>query len=131
MRFVREIFLFGLVGGIGFLVDSAVLMFARPWLGLFYGRALSFVAAVITTWLLNRRWTFKARSSSMGRGRELCVYFGLMLLGGAVNYAVYAWLVSVSPLAHTYPVLGVAAGSLAGMGVNLLSSRCLLFRFAA
>ncbi|ACO77817.1 hypothetical protein AvCA_16020 [Azotobacter vinelandii CA] len=56
-------------------------------------------------------------------------YLLLMLIGGGVNYGVYAWLIVSSPFASQYPVVGVAAGSLAGMFVNLVNSRYLLYRF--
>lgn len=128
MRFIRDSILFGCVGAIGFLVDVAVLYSLAGLIGLFYGRAVSFLAAVIATWLLNRRWTFKHRRSGLASSREFSVYLALMLVGGAVNYAVYAGLVVSYQLVLQHPVIGVAAGSLAGMLINFLASRFILFR---
>ena len=51
-----------------------------------------------------------------------------MLVGGSVNYAVYAALLLAFGVFREYPVLGVAAGSIAGMGANLLGARLFLFR---
>ena len=53
-----------------------------------------------------------------------------MLAGGSVNYGIYAWLIVSYPLVLQYPIIGVAAGSIAGLAVNLLSSRFLLYRFS-
>ena len=128
MRFIRDSILFGSVGAIGFLVDVAVLYSLAGLIGLFYGRAISFLAAVIATWLLNRRWTFKHRRSGFASSREFSVYLALMLVGGAVNYAVYVGLVVSYQLVLQHPVIGVAAGSLAGMLINFLASRFILFR---
>lgn len=52
-----------------------------------------------------------------------------MMAGGLINYAVYSSLIVYSLLVRQYLVLGVAAGSLAGMVVNYLSSRFLIYRF--
>ena len=129
IRFIREPILFGAVGTIGFLIDVAVLHFLGGLIGLFYGRAVSFLAAVLVTWLLNRRWTFKHLRSGLASSREFAVYLVLMLVGGAVNYAVYVTLVVSYQLALQHPVIGVAAGSLAGMLINFLASRFILFRY--
>ena len=98
-------------------------------IGLFYGRVVSFLAAVLATWLLNRRWTFRHCPSGLASSREFAVYLVLMLVGGAVNYAVYVGLVVSYQLVLQHPVIGVAAGSLAGMLINFLASRFILFRY--
>jgi putative flippase GtrA len=128
MRIIRDYIRFGTVGTIGFLVDVVVLYSVAGLIGLFYGRAVSFLAAVLATWLLNRGWTFRHRSSGLRYGREFAVYLGFMLVGGAVNYTAYVWLVVSYQLALQYPVIGVAVGSLAGMLINFLASRFILFR---
>jgi putative flippase GtrA len=51
-------------------------------------------------------------------------------LGGVVNYAVYAVLVTLVPVVAAYPVLGVAAGSLAGLVFNFTASKKWVFRKA-
>lgn len=127
----RQTILFGIVGTIGFIVDTAVLYLLKGLIGLYWGRLASFLCAAATTWLLNRTFTFEGRSSGHGPVKEMAIYIGLMMVGGAVNYLVYALLVSRLPLIAQLPVLGVAAGSLAGMAVNFITSRFFLFRHAA
>ena len=48
--------------------------------------------------------------------------------GGLVNYLVYATLITFNGAAHNHPVLGIAAGSLAGMVFNFTVSKLLVFR---
>jgi putative flippase GtrA len=60
--------------------------------------------------------------------REFLHYLGAMILGGAVNYAVYAVLVATIPLVAEQPVLGVGAGVIAGMFVNFLLADRLVFK---
>lgn len=128
MSFLRVYLRFGVVGVGGFLVDAAVLYVMSGYIGLFYGRAVSFLSAVFVTWILNRRWTFCNHRSGMENKREFSLYLLLMLFGGAVNYGVYVWLVIAYPLVFQHPILGVAVGSLAGMIVNFSTSHFILFR---
>jgi Predicted membrane protein len=124
----RQIFLFALAGVIGLGVDIAVLYVLRDAIGPFYGRAVSFFAAVLATWLVNRTLTFKGRLSGLSKKSEFTAYLSLMLIGGAVNYAIYSVLVVGVDTVREHLFLGVAAGSLAGMFVNFLTSKYLLFR---
>ena len=128
MKVVRELVLFGLVGVIGFLVDSGVLYLLKSSMGLYYGRLVSFICAVLTTWILNRHLTFSQRASGLSLIHEFSRYFGLMLGGGVVNYVTYALLVYFVEFVASQPVWGVAAGSCAGMLVNYLTARFLVFR---
>jgi putative flippase GtrA len=126
----REFFFFGLAGTFGFVVDTAVLYLLRGYLGPFYARIFSFLTAVFATWLLNRSITFREQRSGLSVQREFTIYLILMLAGGSVNYGIYAWLIVSYQLVLQYPIIGVAAGSIAGLAVNLLSSRFLLYRFS-
>jgi len=128
MKVVRELVLFGLVGVIGFLVDSGVLYLLKSSLGLYYGRLFSFISAVFTTWILNRHLTFSERASGLSLFSEFFRYFGLMLGGGVVNYVSYALLVYFVEFVARQPVWGVAVGSCAGMMVNYLLARFFIFR---
>jgi putative flippase GtrA len=128
MKLWRELGLFGLIGAVGLLVDTAVLYALKPTLGLFVARGISFLAAVITTWFLNKTITFQGRKSTLPHHRELMTYLGLMLLGGAVNYATYTWLLLSYEHVQSHPFLGVSAGSLAGMFLNYSTSKFFLFK---
>src|SRR5690606_11575997 len=131
MKILREFILFGIAGTCGFVVDTAVLYLLNPAIGPFYGRAVSFFAAVFTTWTINRAFAFKARKSAYSRKREFAYYFVLMLAGGVANYGAYTALVLAYPLVQQHLVIGVAVGSLAGMVINFLVSRFLLYRHPA
>lgn len=131
MKSIRIVLLFGIAGVIGFLVDTAVLYLLKDRFGLYLARALSFVCAAFATWVVNRNLTFRGRHSGLSARTEFTRYLVLMLGGGFVNYGVYVALVSQSLFVMEHPVIGVAAGSLAGMAINLVSSRWLIYRFAS
>ncbi len=122
----REFLKFGAVGAVGFVVDTLVLYAVRAWTGIYLGRVFSFLCAAYATWQLNRRITFRRRRSALTRSREWMYYLTLMIAGGSFNLGVYFLLVSLFPAMPL--IVGVAAGSLSGMGCNFLTSRFLLFR---
>ena len=119
----RRIGGFALAGAIGFAVDAGVLS-AGLALGLGPGaaRAPSFLAAVLTTWGINRRLTFETRAAASLR--EFGAYLAAMSLGLSINLAVYlacVWI-GVPAVAALVPATG------AGMLANYLGARRVLGR---
>lgn len=129
VSFSTRFFLFGVAGALGFIVDTAVLYLLKGLMGVYGARVVSFLFAAFSTWLFNRSATFRDRKSGHSTIREFGLYLALMLIGGSVNYGIYALLISRHEVVAQYPVLGVAAGSIAGMLINLITSRFILFRF--
>jgi len=121
-------FLFVFVGVIGFVVDSSLLYILKNEFGLYISRGISFFFAVITTWGLNKLITFKNMHSGLPVWHEFLHYLKFMLIGGCVNYSAYAAAISLSVIIQGYPVIAVALGSLAGLFVNYLTSKYLLFK---
>lgn len=126
---MRQFALFCVAGALGFVVDAVVVqalvggLHADPYLA----RVASFLCAMTATWAFNRRYTFASRAGERW-WREWARYGVAMLGGFVVNYGVYAALVYAFPLVRAWPVLGVAAGSVAGLAVNYASSRHWVFR---
>lgn len=110
------------------MVDTAVLYLLRGCWGPFIARGFSFFAAVLVTWLFNRAITFKKKRSGMNPQNEFFSYLLLMLGGGVINYGLYSWLITAYKIVLENPIIGIAAGSIAGMVVNLATSRFILFR---
>ena len=129
VKFPAQFFWYALSGVAGFIVDSTVLYLLKDIMGLYAARLVSFLCAVLSTWLFNRAITFRNRNSGHSKGKEFGFYLALMMIGGSINYGVYAFMIARYAVIALYPVFGVAAGSLAGMTVNLVTSRFLLFRF--
>lgn len=122
-------FRFCIAGFVGLVVDIAVLYLLAPLLGWYAARAGSFVAAASATWWLNRRFTFALRPSQSRQPvwLEYFQYLASMLIGGTVNYLVYAGVVYGVHSVFA-PVLGVALGSIAGLIFNYLAARHWVFR---
>jgi putative flippase GtrA len=120
---------FGVVGTIGFVVDTATVYALHFLLGLdlYSAGAAAYVVAATATWALNRAWTFRGASRERP-ARQWALFLAVQLIGFALNRGTYAALVTFLPLAAAHPVIAVAAGSIAGMGVNFLTARLIVFR---
>ncbi|MDG2375029.1 MAG: GtrA family protein [Woeseiaceae bacterium] len=122
----RQFFRFAVVGTIGFVIDAGVLLYVLSLDFDFYSaRAISFLCAVTCTWLLNRVFTFRDRNEDLVG--QWVRFASVNLIGGLINYGIYAVLVWQLAIVQTWPMLGVAAGSIAGMFINFALSRRYVF----
>jgi len=128
-RLHHQFVLFAIVGVAGFVVDSAVQFLAMHYggLGHYWSRLVSYLAAATFTWGANRYYTF-AGAQRQGLAGQWLRFLLANAVGGLANLGVYAWLVAHEPLVANWPVLGIAAGSLAGLVINFFLSRTLVFR---
>ncbi|MFS2005072.1 GtrA family protein [Duganella sp. CT11-25] len=117
---------FAVTGVIGLVADVAVL-YGVLALGCdhYTGRLLSFLAAVVVTWRINRRYTFTPSGSQWG---EWWRYLGAMSGGALLNLGAYTLTLWLLPPAVWLPALGVAFGALAGMTLNFLSAKFFVFK---
>lgn len=127
----QQLLRFTLVGAAGFLVDAGALMLATMGLGLglYSGRVFSYLCAATFTWICNRRFTFTSGEQD-NRFIQWLRFLGANAIGGAVNYGVYAALVTFTAAGAAWPVIGVAAGSLAGLAFNFAASKFWVFKRA-
>ena len=127
-----QVLRFGLVGVAGYGVDSGVLYGALALgLGPTWGRLLSFLCAVATTWLLNRRFTFDPQAQSHGAQpmmQEALRYLSAMLMGGVLNLITYGWIMQTMPSHPALPAWAVAAGSLIGMVANFAGAKLWVYK---
>ena len=115
---------FCVVGAAGFLVDTAVYYLAAIVFPVLLSRILSFSSAVFFTYYFNRSFTFEKRTAMSIA--EFLKYYSAMVLGGAVNVGSFWVLMQLSSVVRSYPILGIAFGSVAGLSVNFVTSKMLL-----
>lgn len=121
-RFVK----FGLVGGIGFLVDAGTLAFLvniTPF-DAFSARLIAIALALCVTWFLNRTLTFDASGHSMGA--EAVRYGGVGIAGSVLNYAIYSAIVLATPRVGALTALFLASAAV--MVLSYLGYSRLVFR---
>lgn len=121
-RFLR----FACVGTVGFVVDAGILtmLMQLGWQPVL-ARLVSFPAAVATTWLLNKAWTFSADAASAGGGYMR--YFGIQIVGALINLGIFTLLISAFPAFLAMPWVPLAAASLVALVFNYLATRHLVF----
>ncbi|MDD4615500.1 MAG: GtrA family protein [Alphaproteobacteria bacterium] len=119
-----QFFRFGIVGFVGFIVDWAMLHVGIDLLGL--GRVaaglFSFPFAVTATWIGNRTYTFKD-AKPMPVCKQFSKFALVCAVGLSFNRGTYSFLVTFVPLVHDFPVLGLLAGTAAGMFFNFFASK--------
>lgn len=121
------------------LIDAGG-VYLLPWLfgmHLYPARAISLSAALLVGYLLNRYFTFKAVRRG-GFFRQMAGHFSVHLLGGLLNFAVFAAAIEVGhnlidhPLERTLLPLGALwAGGIVGLVFNFFFSRKFVFRKGA
>lgn len=132
MKLAGQFLRFGIVGAAGYVVDVAVLyLMIHLGLDLYSARVVSFVTAASSTWLGNRYYTFATAAAQQQKlGSEWARYIAAMTLGGLANYSAYALLITLFEVFKSHPWLAVAGGTAAGLVINFLLARRILYRSA-
>ena len=124
---LTQFLMFGSVGAIGFLFDTATVYSLRRSLGLYGAGMVAYVVAATVTWLLNRLWTFRSHRNGAAH-QQWARFLAVNLVGFILNRGTYALLVTFVPLCAAQPVYAVGAGAIAGMFLNFKLSRAIVFR---
>lgn len=108
---------FAAVGAIGFFIDASILTLLMTSVDLnpYTARAISFTAAVTSTWYVNRRWVFNQRAVQMS-GREYASYVVVQVIGAIINLLVFIAAIELIENLRNIPVIPLAMGA----GVALL-----------
>jgi dolichol-phosphate mannosyltransferase len=116
---------FGLVGGVGFVVNVVVYTLFVHSVGVDYRLAnvVAWLVAVINNFVLNRHWTFDARG---GHARSQAIRFLLVsLVAEACSLALLTLFVEVAGVAKVPAQALAVAGS---MPLNFLGNKLWSFR---
>ncbi len=127
MQTLAELARFGVVGTLGFVWDTATVYALAPWTGLYAAGFAAYAVAASINWLLNRLWTFRGRTRD-APAAQWARFLAANAVGFVLNRGIYVALIATVARCRDYPVLAVAAGSLAGMLVNFVLSRRYVYR---
>jgi putative flippase GtrA len=128
MPLYNQLIRFGLVGSLGFIIDSSILaalVHVAGWNPL-AARVVSIAVAVLATWRLHRHWTFAAGSERPPISQSV-MYASFQLVTVSLNYLIFSVLVLSGGIWRAHPVLAVAVAAVACMGFNYLLSRHITF----
>ena len=125
---VSESFIrFGIVGTLGFVWDTGIVYMLRPFVSLYVAGTCSFIVAATINWIINRLWTFRHLEQAAAHVQWV-KFLIANAVGFVVNRGTFFLLVALSPLVVKHPVIGIAAGSAAGLIFNYLLSKRFVFR---
>lgn len=119
-QFIR----FGIVGTVGFFIDSSVLLFFVHVIEypIPIARFFSFSVAVFFTWLINRNFTF-SKNCTFNKRKEYLIYFIIQTIGALINYVIFIILVYKFEFMKTYLVLPLAFAAVIAMFFNFFTLR--------
>lgn len=103
-RVVRQFVKFGIVGIFSTIIDWGIFYLLNLVFGVYYltAKVLSFLVAVINSFIWNRRWTF--HSQNQNRGKEFTKFLIIALVGLSVNALIMYLAVSIF---HTRKIVGL------------------------
>ncbi|MBI4100882.1 GtrA family protein [Candidatus Microgenomates bacterium] len=123
---VQETYRFLSVGGVGFIINFTVLTILHGWLKMWLvpSQLIAAELAILSNYNLHNRWTYKNRSTDPG-WLKLLKFHGTAWTGGLVIsltlFAAVRWL-------HVHYLVGLVAGSAAGLVWNFLWNRYFVWR---
>lgn len=106
---IKKLFFFALAGGTGFLVDAGMLLLLLHFTPLdpFSARLIAIAAAMVSTWLINRNFTFEKGARSVAA--EGLRYGSVGVSSALLNYAIYA--AALVLIADLRPIFAVVLAS--------------------
>ena len=126
---MKQFLRFATVGVLLFVLDagffSAMLRIGCP---VVVSRVTAVCVAIFASWLVNRNWTFRgAQAPKDASVREFLKFAATQALGAGVNTLVSLFAYGFAVVAAFGPWAAVAAGSAAGLMVNFIGAKYLVF----
>ena len=83
---IKQIFKFGIVGGIAFLIDFSVLYLCTDVFGIYYliSSVISFTVSVIFNYILSVKWVFNVNNDNSSR-KNFMIFIILSVIGLLIN----------------------------------------------
>jgi putative flippase GtrA len=128
---IKQVAKFVAVGVLNTAIDFIVLnilMFAtdiKTGIGYSVFKGISFIVAVINSYVLNRIWTFK--SNEKKAGREFAQFFAVSAVGFAINVGVASLVVNV--ISPHFPVSGISQTIWANIGALAATFCAMVWNF--
>ena len=122
---VNRIMKFGMIGAIGFVIEAVILtiLYREHGVNVLLARIMSFSAATLATWLLNRSFTFRETLADRPKHKEYSLYMAIQIGGASLNFLVFILLIMLFPTLGTIPVVPLAVGALFGFLFNYMGLR--------
>lgn len=132
MKSKYQFIVFSFSGTLGLIIDITVLFYSSLYLNLYISRIISFLFAVVVTWILNRNLTFKQKDNYLPRylsdlANEFKRYFLASLIGGVINLSIYFLYIYINNDSLD-KYIATILGGLAGLISNFIFSKFIIFK---
>lgn len=126
---LSEFIKFSLIGCSGMVVDLSFTYVAKDiWLLPFYiARAVGFIFALTSNFLLNRRFTF-AKAQEGNVIRQYASFFIVSIFGFLINWSISVYLYHTVPFFHSHYLIVSFIGILGALIVNFTGNKYITFR---
>ena len=116
---MKQFIKFGIVGVLGFIVDSSLLIYCVDNLefNIVVSRLISFSCAVFVTWGINRIFTFKYDNKS-NKSKEYSKYFFIQVLGAMINFSIFITLIYMVDALKSMLLIPLFVGAIVSLFFN-------------
>lgn len=127
-RYFNQFFLFALIGGSCFTVDSGILIILIKLcqMNAIEARIVSFLLATLTSWFLNRTFTFSAQEKRI-QLLELLKFIAFSCIGGSINFFIYTCVILYLGQGITVVLLALIFSTGVSMFFNFFAYKFLVF----
>jgi len=98
-KLINQLFKFGLVGGIAFLIDYGLLFICTEWFGIYYfiSSIISFSVSVIFNYVASVLWVFDV-DQEKSKTKNFIIFIALSIVGLGINQIIMWYGVEVLKL---------------------------------
>lgn len=95
-KLINQLFKFGLVGGIAFLIDYGLLFICTEWFGIYYfiSSIISFSVSVIFNYVASVLWVFDV-DQKKSKTKNFIIFIALSIVGLGINQIIMYYGVEV------------------------------------
>ena len=107
-KLIKQLFRFGIVGGIAFLIDYSVLFICTEYLGIYYliSSFISFTVSTVFNYIASVRWVFDVDQKKSKR-RNFVLFIVFSVIGLGINQCIM-WF-GVEKLDFYYMIVKIGA----------------------
>ena len=119
-KFIKQILRFGIVGGIAFLIDYALLYILTEYIGIHYliSSIISFTISVIFNYILSIKWVFDVKRKQ--GTKEFIIFIVLSVIGLLINSLIMYIMVDILKI---YYMLSKLVSTLIVMIYNFITRK--------
>ena len=107
---IKQLFRFGIVGGIAFLIDYSVLFICTEYLGIYYliSSFISFTVSTVFNYIASVRWLFDVDQKKSQR-RNFALFIVFSVIGLGINQCIMWFGVEKLDLYYMLVKIGATA----------------------